>query len=86
MGLHLVNASAISKVFNLASNIGSFFTFALAGKVLYSLGIPIALANIFGGYLGSVLAIQKGQAFIKFLLLVVFGGLFATLIERLWNG
>jgi len=30
LGLHLINASAVSKVFNLASNIGSFVTFAFA--------------------------------------------------------
>ena len=86
LGLHLINASAISKVFNLASNVGSFVTFALADKVLYGIGVPIALSNLAGGYLGSVLAIRKGQQFIKVFLLVVFGVLFITLIQRIWQG
>lgn len=86
LGIHLLNASAIAKVFNLASNVGSFFTFALDGKVLFELGLPIAVANILGGYLGSVLAIKRGQALIKVLLLVVFGILFVTLAWRIWNG
>lgn len=86
LGLHLINASAVSKVFNLASNIGSFVTFAFADKVLYSIGIPIAVANLVGGYAGSVLAIQKGQRFIQVSLLIVFGILFLTLINRIWQG
>ncbi|MDD5100734.1 MAG: TSUP family transporter [Syntrophales bacterium] len=85
LGLHLINASAISKVFNLASNAGSFVTFALADKVLYGIGIPIAIANLAGGYLGSILAIKKGQRFIKASLLIVFGILFITLIHRIWQ-
>ena len=85
LGLHLLNASAISKVFNLASNAGSFVTFAFADKVLYGIGIPIALSNLVGGYLGSILAIKKGQQFIKVSLLIVFGILFITLIHRIWQ-
>lgn len=82
LGLHLINASAISKVFNLASNVGSFVTFVLADKVLYSIGIPIALANILGGYIGSSLAIKKGQEFIKIMLILVFIILFVTLVFK----
>ena len=86
LGLHLINASAISKVFNLASNVGSFVTFVLAGKVLYSVGIPIALANILGGYIGSTLAIRKGQGFIKAILVLVFIILFISLVFRQLTG
>jgi uncharacterized protein len=86
LGMHLINASAISKVFNLASNIGSFFTFLMAGKVLYSIGIPIAAANIVGGYLGSIVAIRKGQKLIKGFILAVFIILLITLIFRTWRG
>ena len=82
LGLHLINASAVSKVFNLASNVGSFLTFVFAHKVLYSIGIPIALANIMGGYIGSSLAIRKGQAFIKIILILVFVLLFLTLVFK----
>jgi uncharacterized membrane protein YfcA len=84
LGLHLINASAISKVFNLASNVGSFVTFAFADKVLYDIGIPIAISNLVGGYFGSILAIKKGQRFIKISLLIVFGILFITLMHRIW--
>ena len=82
LGLHLINASAISKVFNLASNVGSFLTFVLAGKVLYTVGIPVAIANIAGGFIGSKLAIKNGQVFIRAFLVLVFVILFVTLIVR----
>jgi uncharacterized membrane protein YfcA len=86
LGLHLIQASAVSKVFNLASNVGSFITFAFADKVLYSVGIPIAIANILGGYLGSMLAIRKGQKIVKIFMLIVFLILFITLIFKIWKG
>ena len=82
LGLHLINASAISKVFNLASNVGSFLTFVLANKVLYTVGIPVAIANIAGGFIGSKLAIKNGQVFIRAFLVLVFVILFVTLIVR----
>lgn len=85
LGLHLINASAIAKVFNVASNAGSLVTFAFAGKILYSIGVPIAIANLIGGYVGSILAIKKGQQFIKVFLLIVFGILFITLVYRIWG-
>lgn len=86
LGMHLINASAVSKVFNLASNLGAFITFVTAGKVIYTIGIPIAAANVIGGYLGSTVAIQKGQNIIKGFVLAVFAILLSTLVFKLWKG
>jgi len=83
LGLDLIQSSAISKIVNLTSNLGSLITFALSGKVFYGVGIPIALANLAGGYLGSNMAIRKGQRLIKIFLLVVFMILFVTLAFRI---
>jgi uncharacterized membrane protein YfcA len=85
LGLHLVNSSAVSKVFNFSSNIGAFIAFAVAGKVLYTVGIPIAVANIAGGFLGSHLAIRKGQKLVKFFLIMAFIILFITLAVKYLN-
>lgn len=82
LGMDMVNASAIAKVFNLASTAISFVAFALAGKIIYLVGIPAAAANLAGGYLGSRLAIKKGQRVIKAFILIAFGLLFATLIVK----
>lgn len=85
LGLHLINASAVAKVFNLASNIGSFFTFLVAHKVLFSVGIPIAVANITGGFIGSRLAIKGGQRIIRAFLVIVFIILFMTLLMKYFS-
>ncbi|GAB7081636.1 sulfite exporter TauE/SafE family protein [Megalodesulfovibrio paquesii] len=82
VGMHLTNASALSKAFNLASNVGSFVTFALNGSVLYKIGLPIAIANLLGGYLGSTLAIRSGQRLIKRTMLLVFIILFITIVIK----
>jgi uncharacterized protein len=80
--MNLIHASALSKVFNLSSNISSFVTFALAGKVLFKIGAPIALANLAGGYLGSHVAIRTGQKSIKIAIVFALVILFITVVNK----
>jgi hypothetical protein len=82
IGLGLVQSSATSKVFNLASNLGALAVFILGGKVIYMLGIPLAVANIAGNYLGSNLAIKKGANAVKFFLLLSLSILMISLIWK----
>ncbi|PIE43886.1 MAG: hypothetical protein CSA50_02710 [Gammaproteobacteria bacterium] len=72
-GLHmrLLRATGLAKPLNLATNIGSAVVYILAGKVLWLLAIPMAMANIAGAYLGSHSAIRYGDGFIKKVMLVV---------------
>jgi uncharacterized membrane protein YfcA len=46
-------------------------TFALAGKVMWSVGIPAALCGIAGNYIGSGLALKKGAKIIRPMFFVV---------------
>ncbi len=72
LGFDFLRASANAKFVNLATNMGSFVFFAASGKIIYSIAIPMAVCNGIGGLLGSRLAIQKGNAFIRiFFLLAV---------------
>ncbi|MBU2621067.1 MAG: TSUP family transporter [Proteobacteria bacterium] len=82
IGLGLVQSSATAKVFNLASNLGALVIFILAGKVIYMLGIPLAVANILGNYLGSTLAVKKGAKTVKFFLLLSLSILMISLIWK----
>ena len=82
MKLNLTNASATSKIFNLASNIGAFVAFAIAGKMLFLIGIPMIVASVVGNFIGSHLAISKGDVFIRPVLFGVIFLLFATLVYR----
>ena len=70
----LLTASGNTKVANSASNLASLVTFTLAGKVLWSVGIPAALCGIAGNYVGSSLALKGGAKVIRpmfFLVLIL---------------
>jgi len=61
----LVSASATSKVFNFASNIGALIAFMAAGSVLYALAIPLAVMNLLGNHFGSASAMKYGPTLIQ---------------------
>lgn len=61
----LVAASATSKVFNFASNVGALVAFMLAGSVLYALAIPLAIMSLLGNHLGSTSAMKYGPKLIQ---------------------
>jgi len=76
----LKTASGNAKVLNLASNVASLVTFALAGNVLIIIGLPTAVSSIIGNYIGSGFAIRKGAKFIRPMLFVVLGILLVKVI------
>lgn len=61
----LIAASATSKLFNFASNMGALVAFMLAGSVLYALAIPLAMMNLLGNHLGSASAMKYGPKLIQ---------------------
>lgn len=81
----LLTASGNTKVANSASNLASLVTFALAGKVLWAVGIPAALCGIIGNYLGSSLALKGGAKVIRPMFFVVLALLLARLIYGLFS-
>lgn len=78
----LIQASATAKVFNLASNAGALVGFLLNDKVIFTLGIPMALANIAGSWLGSRLAIKSGPQVVRKVLAISLSLLLTTLIYK----
>jgi len=76
----LLTASGNTKMANSASNLASLITFALAGKVLWSVGIPAALCGVAGNFLGSTLALKGGARIIRPMFFVVLVLLLARLI------
>jgi len=73
-------ASGNAKILNLSSNIASLVTFAIAGNVLFVIGIPAAAFCIAGNYIGAGFAIRKGAKFIRPMLFVVLGLLLLRII------
>lgn len=68
-----LRASACAKVVNLATNLAALAFFIPAGLVLYSIAIPMGLANIAGAQVGSRMAMKGGNAWVRrlFLTLVI---------------
>jgi len=71
--LHLdyIMSTASTKPLNMATNVGSAIAFLMAGKVVWIVAIPMAVANVLGSYVGSHYAIKGGEAFIKKVLIFV---------------
>ena len=79
----LLTASGNTKLANAASNLASLVTFALAGKVMWSVGLPAALCGIAGNYVGSGLALKNGAKVIRPMFFVVLSLLMLRLIHDL---
>ena len=71
LGFEFLNASAISKIVNVATNAGAILIFGIHGVVLWKIGLLLGLANITGGALGAKLALRGGSAFIRKIFLLV---------------
>jgi uncharacterized membrane protein YfcA len=71
LGFDFLQANAHAKVVNLATNLGSIVLFIIKGSIMWSIAIPMAICNAFGGILGSKMAIQKGNQFIRTVFLMV---------------
>ena len=71
-GYDFLHASANAKIINLVASAGALFFFIFKGFVVWNIALPVAAANMTGGYVGSHVALKKGSAFIRvFFILVV---------------
>jgi uncharacterized protein len=76
LGFDFLHSSANAKMVNMASNLGGITLFALKGKIIWAIAVPMAFCNALGGWLGAKTAIKKGNEFIRvFFLIVVVGTL-----------
>ncbi|MDR1017518.1 MAG: TSUP family transporter [Lachnospiraceae bacterium] len=63
--LSVKHSNANAKIINCTTNITALVVFATSGKVLVLLGLVGAVANLFGGYIGSSLAMSKSNKVTK---------------------
>lgn len=75
VGYSFLRASAISKVVNVAADVSSLIFFISNKYVLYHLALPMMACNVAGSYLGSRMAVLRGNAFIRRVFLVVVAGI-----------
>lgn len=71
LGMSFLQASAASKVVNVATNLAALIYFLPTGHVLLSLGVCMAGFNVLGAYVGSRMALKRGSVWVRNLFLVV---------------
>jgi uncharacterized protein len=79
LGYSFLQASAKSRIVNVATNLGALVVFSLQGAPMWRLGLLMGACNIAGGWLGAHTAIRRGSAFVRVVFLVVV----AALVVRL---
>lgn len=83
LGFSFLEGSAFAKMTNLAANVSALIFFSIHGHVMFKIGLPMAVCNITGNYFGARLAIKKGSGFVRWIFLVVVGGMIAQFIPHL---
>ena len=81
MKYDLKTASGNSKILNLSSNYASLISYILNGKVIWMIAVPAAFCNVCGSYLGSGMALKKGAAFIRPMIVVVMSLLMIKIVS-----
>jgi uncharacterized membrane protein YfcA len=71
LGFEFVKASAYAKVVNCITNISALTVFIREGYYIIDLAILMAVFNIIGSYIGSALALKKGNGFVRVIFLVI---------------
>jgi uncharacterized protein len=71
LGDGLARASGEAKVVNFASNLAAVLLFASRGVILWRVALPMAGAQFAGGLLGAHLAVRRGDAFVRRVVLLV---------------
>jgi hypothetical protein len=71
LGDGLSHASASAKVVNFASNFAALVLFAVRGTVVWRIALPMAAAQLAGGWLGAHLAVRRGDALVRKVVVVM---------------
>ena len=71
LGYGFLEATALTKLANLTTNVAALSVFAATGHVLWGIGLAMAAANLTGGFLGARTALRYGNAFVRKVFLVV---------------
>jgi len=73
--LALARASAEAKVLNFASNLTALVLFALHGAVFWRIALPMAAAQLAGGYFGAHLTVARGDRVVRVVAIAVVSAL-----------
>lgn len=79
-GFDFTISAGNGKILNFVSNITALVLFALNGKIIYLVGIPMALSMILGARIGTKIAINNGAKVIKPIFITIALALTAKLL------
>ena len=78
LGVSFTRASADAKVVNFASNLAAVVLFSQRGMIVWVIALPMAAAQVFGGFLGAHIAVRRGDRLVRGVVLVI---VFALLVK-----
>jgi uncharacterized membrane protein YfcA len=84
--LSMAGASADAKIANFASNVAAAAIFAERGVVVWSIALPMAGAQLVGGFLGAHIAVRRGDRLIRAVVLAVVLALVVKIGRDLYVG
>lgn len=70
LGLNFLQVAFITKIFNIFSSLVACVFFYIHGLIDFRVSIPLALSMSLGAFLGTKLAIEKGNVWIKNLFII----------------
>lgn len=79
LGFAFFEASVTAKIVNLATNLGAIVVFGANGKIIWTLGLAMAIGNVIGGLIGARMAIRGGSRLIRNVFLIVTSALILRL-------
>jgi uncharacterized membrane protein YfcA len=79
-GLTMLEAVAVTKPVNLVSCVAASIVFFAGGLIDLRVGVPLAGANLLGGWLGAHFAVKASQKTVRVLFLASVGALAAKLL------
>ena len=82
LGLDFLKSSAVSKAANVAADLSSWIVLVVGGYVVWALALPLIVGNMIGSYIGSHLAIRRGQGFVRAVFLVI---VLALIARQVWQ-
>lgn len=85
LGDSMTAASANAKVVNFASNVAAVAVFAARGAIEWRIALPMAAAQLAGGWTGAHLGVRGGDRVIRGVVLAVVLALVARLAADLWR-
>ncbi|MBK9193054.1 MAG: TSUP family transporter [Crocinitomicaceae bacterium] len=71
LGFEFLQATAYTKIVNCITNISALIVFIREGNYILEIAILVAAFNVIGSFIGSHMAIRKGNGFIRIVFLAI---------------